>query len=1077
MDADDTHGLEPAGGVRLLIAAILIALALSPGAAASGETSGGKTAAPADDPLSIGEIGGRLDAGDVEGAVLLAGRVPARVPGTVTTAPTDLALRLEAVALRLYEAGTHESAAAAEALFRSAVALRERAPAVDRPGQASLLHDLSGLCFNRGDYAEAERVERRALAIYEESPQALRAQAAASRRDLGYILMNEGRLAEGGRELMAALRVMESSGETDWIEQAMTRDNVAELDRLQGRYREAALVLERLVEESTQRLGESNPQVHVFMNNLAGIYKDQERFDEAQTLLNRSLALRRAAPEPDTQAIARATLNLAELCRLQGRYADAEPLYLEALDLARKAWEEESGELFEFVNQLAVLYREQRRFAEAEPLARQARDLIVRQLGPDHPRVAQSEFELGELVRASGRCREAMERYDRASDIREAALGKDHPEMAEILVARATCLASAPAGGPAAQALAGRAVGILERSDAFPGVEAEALALRADLLRKAQPARARADLARALRLIEALRPHRGGSEGVRAGFFGRQVGLFERMVRWDVEDGRIDEALLYAERVRARALLDQLVAARADGTAGADPAAAARLEGARAEVAESRQRLQYVASRTDQPAATRQRELRDLGRRLTEADRGLRQAYEEARNSSPAWRSATGVGPAAPAEWLGSVVPRDGLILLYEIGESGSFLFALPAPPGTVQVFPLTMAQADAAVLGVSAGPLQRAALDRVLLGEAGAPGLVADLAAPPGLSTRRGIGGLTGGDRSVGERLQALRNVLVPPSVWTRVSTRKEIVIVPDGSLCALPFEALVIGPGGQGGGPRYWLDAGPPLRYAPSASILREITRRVETAGPRASRGQAALSVSDPAYAPRATAPPERAAATAGRRREGGSDFLGPLERLPGTAMETRNIRAALDGTAEVTVLEGRDAREPEVRRQLPGKRFLHLATHGLVEERSGNLFAALALAPPAGGAARGEDDGLLELAEIYDLRLDCDLAVLSACRTNVGQSVAGEGIFALSRGFLVAGARRVIASQWSVDDASTAELVGQLFRGLAAADRAGSGIEYAKVLRDAKRRIRARAEWAEPFYWAPFVLTGLP
>jgi len=550
------------------------------------------------------------------------------------------------------------------------------------------------------------------------------------------------------------------------------------------------------------------------------------------------------------------------------------------------------------------------------------------------------------------------------------------------------------------------------------------------------------------------------------------------MVRWEVEDGRIDEALLCAERKRARALLDQLVAARADGPAAADPAAAARLQDARAEVAEWRQRLRFVASRSDQPRPARQRELRELSRRLDAANRKLRQTYEEARNASPAWRAAIGVESAAPAEWLGAVVPRDGLVLLYEIGETDSFLFVLPPPPETVQVFPLVVTPAQGASLGIPAGPLRRAALERVLLGGPGAPGLLAALATAPSESALRGIGVLSEGERSVAGRLHGLQAVIVPPTVWQRVATRAEVVIVPDEALDLLPFEALVIDPGLQAGTPRFWLDSGPPLRYAPSVTSLREITRRIDRDGSRAPHPVAALSVSDPAYAPEAPATQSGSkAAVPGRRRAGGAGFFGPLERLPGTALETRNVREALDGTALVTVLEGLRAREPEVRRQLPGKRYLHLATHGLVDQSGGDLFAALALTPPSGGAATGEDDGLLELPEIYELRLDCDLAVLSACRTNVGLSVAGEGIFALSRGFLVAGARRVIASQWSVDDASTAVLVGELFRALAAAERDGARIQYAAALRDAKRLVRARAKWADPFFWAPFVLTGLP
>jgi len=86
-----------------------------------------------------------------------------------------------------------------------------------------------------------------------------------------------------------------------------------------------------------------------------------------------------------------------------------------------------------------------------------------------------------------------------------------------------------------------------------------------------------------------------------------------------------------------------------------------------------------------------------------------------------------------------------------------------------------------------------------------------------------------------------------------------------------------------------------------------------------------------------------------------------------------------------------------------------------------------------------------------------------------------VAGEGVFALSRGFLVAGARRVVASLWPVDDDATAELVGQLFRELAAAERSGRAAPAAAALRKAKLAVRSRPGWEHPFFWAPFVLSG--
>src|SRR5207253_2863285 len=136
------------------------------------------------------------------------------------------------------------------------------------------------------------------------------------------------------------------------------------------------------------------------------------------------------------------------------------------------------------------------------------------------------------------------------------------------------------------------------------------------------------------------------------------------------------------------------------------------------------------------------------------------------------------------------------------------------------------------------------------------------------------------------------------------------------------------------------------------------------------------------------------------------------------------------------------------------LPGHRLVHLATHGFVTERRGDVLGGLVLASDPDHATGTDDDGLLQLFEIYGMRLDAELVVLSACETARGPRVASEGVFALSRGFLTAGARRVVASLWSVNDVSTAELMGEMFRRLAHSSRRQGPVDYAVVMRDAKR-----------------------
>jgi CHAT domain-containing protein len=292
-------------------------------------------------------------------------------------------------------------------------------------------------------------------------------------------------------------------------------------------------------------------------------------------------------------------------------------------------------------------------------------------------------------------------------------------------------------------------------------------------------------------------------------------------------------------------------------------------------------------------------------------------------------------------------------------------------------------------------------------------------------------------------------------------------VLILPDAALHKLPFEAMVTRKGGTAAATGYWLDDGPPVRYAASATIVLALAAR-PVGG--ASDGSV-LSVSDPAYqaAEARTAP---AASRLWAELGGSARMATGLPPLPGTKRETEEIIKRFAG--KVTWLQGPDATEGNLRASIAGMQYVHLATHGLVDESRGALFSALALAPPAHAAVSTDDDGFLELHEVYSLNLkSCELAILSACQTNAGHQIEGEGVFALSRGFLAAGAARVIASQWPVDDISTAAAVGDFFGRIGMASKQNGG--YARALREAKKTIRNQAQWAAPYFWAPLVLIG--
>jgi CHAT domain-containing protein len=159
-------------------------------------------------------------------------------------------------------------------------------------------------------------------------------------------------------------------------------------------------------------------------------------------------------------------------------------------------------------------------------------------------------------------------------------------------------------------------------------------------------------------------------------------------------------------------------------------------------------------------------------------------------------------------------------------------------------------------------------------------------------------------------------------------------------------------------------------------------------------------------------------------------------------------------------------RAATDPE----LANYRILHFATHSLLNSKQPELSGVLLSLVDEQG--RPQERGILSLSEIYNLKLPAELVVLSACRTALGKEVKGEGLIGLTRGFMYAGAARVVASLWKADDEATAELMRLFYEGMLGKQR----LKPAAALRRAQiEMMRTRSDWRAPFYWAAFTLQG--
>lgn len=283
-----------------------------------------------------------------------------------------------------------------------------------------------------------------------------------------------------------------------------------------------------------------------------------------------------------------------------------------------------------------------------------------------------------------------------------------------------------------------------------------------------------------------------------------------------------------------------------------------------------------------------------------------------------------------------------------------------------------------------------------------------------------------------------------------------KRLFIVPDGALHYVPFGTFPA----QGGQP---LIAGHEIVYLPSATLLDTARRTPSTD----EQGHAIAVFADPVFQRtdprfgRSSVPASRQSGT--RQADRGGDF----RRLQFSRREAEAIREAAAGQEGFQAL-GFDAKKKTLtENDLRRFDILHIATHGVVDteapERSGLVLSLF--------DERGKTvDGFVRLDEIYNLDMRASLVVLSACRTALGKAVYGEGIIGLTRGFMYGGARRVVATMWSVDDRATAQMMAHFYDQLLRHDA-----PPATALRSAQLSMLRDPRWNDPYFWAAFTLHG--
>jgi len=813
-----------------------------------------------------------------------------------------------------------------------------------------------------------------------------------------------------------------------------------------------------------QKLGEPREEA-VILNNIGTLHRTQDAIAKAIEYFDQALARFRAAGDRLGEG---ATLsNMGSIYMVMGERQRALEVYTQALALHR-AINYRPGEAI-ILNQLGALHstlgdsrRARSYYEQALPLLRAVgnRNAEAATLG----NIGASLLREGETARALELHAQALALARQVKDpLREAdalanlagvhSARRDYPQALEYYTQALERRRAI--GSVRGEALALAQIGVINAALGHPDKALELYAQALPRMRtagdvsgaafvlsrvaRAESSRGNLELAReaidgALELTESVRG-RVASPTLRASYLASVRSYYELGIdllmalhRQRPSDGFDARALQASERARARSLLEIVNEGGVDIRQGADAVLLARERELRHDLnAKADRQARLLAGRhTEAQAAAASKGIESV---MAEYE----QVEARIRASSPNYAALTHPQPLSLAAIQRDVLDPDTLLLEYALTETRGYLWVVS--PTSIASFELP----------------PRDQIEQAV---------------------RRFYGSAQGGPMSAAGRDagRALSEMLLAPARALLRSQR--LVIVADGALQYVPFAALpsprMAGEGADIASP---LIVRHEIVSLPSASVLAVLRRE---AAQRERAPRALFVVADPVFsAEDARVKPVAARSAAGRapRAGGASDEEAAALRFPrliGSRREASGILAMVPEPDRRQVFDFDATRMTATSAELLDYRVVHLATHGFLNSAHPELSGLVLSLVDRNGAPQ---DGFLRVHDIYNLRLRADLVVLSACQTALGTEIRGEGLVGLTRGFMYAGAPRVVASLWKVDDRATAELMRAFYQKMLGPER----LRPAAALRAAQLSLLARNRWQDPYYWAAFTLHG--
>lgn len=927
--------------------------------------------------------------------------------------------------------------------------------------------------YKQGNYAAAAAAFEQAVTAATKSygPNAQPTDIIVNELAMSYYQL--GKLSEAAKNYRRVLKNTEARSGAQNSEVATCLNNLAAVFDDAGDFTQAELLYDRSYQIQVAAFGANSPQLATTLNNLASVIAGQGDDSRALDLYRQALAFSQKKNPKDDKLTALITHNMANSQSGLGQFDDALKLFQQALTLRIATVGPDHPSVATTLNSMAYPLKAQQKYAEAEKVYRQALAQREKRLGPDHPAVATSLSNIGWLYYDQGRYADAEKLHRQALQIRETKHGANHPDVAASSHSLATTLRE------------------LNQDD-----KAEELWQRSLKIRQARLGAAHPYLAETWGQLAVLHAKQKK--------FAQAVDDYDQVRRLTREHiGSVLPEMTEAEQLTYLKLTDEkslhaalsLALARKDDQRAVEKSAEWLLNAkgvaqqalAQHAINERDQKDQAVAGVSQQRQALRRELLMLL--RTTPAQTGDEErltritSLREQELKVAAQLAAASGRPVLDARWVELSEVRKQLPAGAWLIDIARFQRRNFNPANHAERW---QPEHYAAWLIPAAGSGEVKLIDLGPATEIDAAVSQTREALVKAQATIR-MNGEADAEKELQPTLKSLAKLVLDP-LLPQLAGAKKLYISPDAALWIVPWSALPVGEtayaiekfeiaygvsgrdllpvttAGSSGIPLIYADPDYNLGVDDSLKSLRELFR---------------------GSLPR----------TQNIRSKVG---LGPVERLPGTAVEAQAIAPKLEefAGAKPQIFLGQFALEGAIKGSLKPK-VVVVSTHGFFQEekraklaeddsglarqrgnfenpllRCGLLMAGCNVKALA--ARTDADDGVLTGMEIggMDLR-GTQLVVLSACETGLGEIRSGEGVAGLRQAFQISGARSVVSTLWQIPDRDSALIVDGFFANLAGGQSKAAALRSSQLKRLEARRARNGA--AHPFFWAAWTITG--